>query len=208
MSCCKNCANHWLHCGDFFYSRGLGSLDLPPNQSGASFALSFEANGWDLLTDLSIWTTNQLLENIRLAVQASGFVQTPVRVYTLNDSPINFNPYVVIEGRAAYAHSSASHLRDAILSAVQNVISYDAGSVRFEADTYNPQTGEANTDPTLRRYDAPTGGNNVAPINQPGFAWPNWIRRASYETGVSPVVVVGGVIVVGVVGFSFLKRRI
>jgi len=186
MSCksgCRNCRN---------CRASLGSLDLPPIQAGASFSLGVQVSGWDIATDWDYWTTQGLLDQIQQAVQSGGFVQIPVRVYTLNKSAFNFNPFVVIEGRARYAHGSASHLRDAVLSAVQTVISYDAGSVRFEADTYNAQTGQPNTDPSQRRYDAPSGGNNTAPpAPEQGIDWPDFIDKAAFELNVSPWAVVG-----------------
>lgn len=203
MSCCKTCEDY-----DFFGSGLSGLLDLPPNQAGASFSLGVEVSGWDTVIDPDYWSRGGLLADIQQAVQAGGFVQIPVRVYTLTGWA-NWNPFVVIEGRAKYAHSSASHLRDAILSGVQSVINYDAGSVRFEADTYDQATGLPNTDPSKRRYDAPTGGNNAAVPDPPkGFDWPDWMDKLSYDTGFSQmaIAITGGVFIIG--GALMVRRRI
>lgn len=203
MNCKSNCRD-CRRC-----RAGLGSLDLPPIQAGAAFSLGVEVSGWNIATDWDYWTTQGLLDQIQQAIQQSGFVQIPVRVYTLNKSFVNFNPFVVVEGRANYSHSSASHLRDAILSSIQTVIGFNAGSVRFEADTYNPQTGQLNTDPSQRRYDAPSGGNNAAPPAPPnsGIDWPDSIDKLAYEFNVSQwtVVGVGALILFG--GAIALKGR-
>lgn len=210
MSCCASCQT-WPGCNDFLHGSqsGLGSLaslDLPPNQAGASFSLGVELNGEEMAWKM--FNTDAVIEEIRLAVQQGGFVQVPIRVYKLS-SWSSFNPFIVIEGRARYAHSSASHLRDAILSGVGSVIGFDAGSIRFEADTYDAATGLPNTDPTLRRYDAPTGGNNAAAPDPPKkFKWPDSIEQLATEFNTTPGKVVIGGIVVLFTGAAIVKRII
>lgn len=205
-ACCANCKT-WPGCDDWLYGNGLGSLDLPPNQAGAAFSLGVEVSGWDTLTDPSYWTKGGLLEDIRIAVQQGGFVQIPVNVYSLTGN-FNWNPFIVIEGRAKYAHASATHLKDAILGSLGTVIGYNSGSVRFEIDTYDPATGAANTDVSKRRYDAPTGGNNSAPPEEPkSIDWPDWVDKLSAETGLGPWQIIGGLTVLTIGGVLVLKSR-
>jgi len=187
---------------------GLAELDLPPNQAGASFELGVELNGWDVLTDLSNWTMAGLLDEVRLAVQQGGFVQVPAQVFSLTGIT-SWNPFIVIKGRAAYAHSSASHLRDAILSAVATVVGYNAGSVRFEADTYDPTTGQTHTDPAKRRYDAPVGGGTTPPPDIPKpFEWPEFIKTLANELNIKPASAFGILIGGGLLGLLMVKKAL
>mgnify|MGYP001209494571 CR=1 FL=1 len=201
--CCTDCQSDWL------YGNGLGSLDLPPIQAGSSFSLGVELSGWDTLTDLSYWSKNGLLAAIKKAVESGGFVQIPIRLYFLT-GVANWNPFLVIEGKAFYSHSSASHLRDAVLSAIGSVIDFDNGSVRFEADTYDLATGQPNTEPSKRRYDAPAGGGNTQALpKQPNeIDWPDWIDSLSNETGFGPwaILGVGAILITG--GAVALKRLV
>jgi hypothetical protein len=138
--------------------RGLGILDLPPMKAGAAFSLGVEISGWDS----RIWDSEAtIIEEIRTAVQNTGYV-TDLQVYSLAEWS-DFNPFIVISGRARYDHGSASHLKDHILSAVGSVYGYNAGSVRFEADTYDPATGQVYTDPAQRRIDVPLGARTSPP---------------------------------------------
>ncbi|MFN0112990.1 MAG: hypothetical protein ACKVZH_29370 [Blastocatellia bacterium] len=179
--------------------QGLGSLDLPPNQAGAAFQLGVELSGWDVAWYMH--NIDAVLEAVRLAVQRGGFVQIPVQVYS-KASFADFNPFIVIEGRARYAHSSASHLRDALLPAVGSVFDYDSGSVRFEADTYDPATGQVHQDPAQRRYDAPFGGRAAPP---PDPLQPSILDKLRAELGIGK----DEMIVLGVVGITavFLALR-
>lgn len=204
MNCCENC--YLTGCDDWLFGNGLGSLDLPPIQNGSSFSLGVELSGWDTLTDLSYWSKDGLLAAIKKAVESGGFVQIPVRVYFLTGN-INWNPFLVVEGKAFYSHSSASHLRDAVLSAIGSVINFNAGSVRFEADTYDAATGQLNTEPSKRRYDAPAGGNNQAPPETPKeIDWPDFIDTLSIELGVSQWGIVGGLTLLVFAGAIAAKR--
>lgn len=206
MSCCSSC-NHGVPCNGLSglptgLDGLLGSLTLPPNQAGAAFELGVELSGYSV-DHVNIRNT---LEKVRMAVQQGGFVQIPVQVYSMAGFT-DFNPFIVIKGNARYAHSSATHLQNAIISAVASVVGYDAGSVRFEIDTYDPATGETYTDPTMRRYDAPTGSATTPPPDVPKpFQWPDFIQNFALEMNVSngtaAAILAGG----GLLGLLVVKK--
>lgn len=179
MSCCQQCDQSGLGALAQFYGlRGLGILDLPPMKAGASFSLGVELSGWDVY--LIHITEAQAIEDIRKAVQNTGYVQD-LQVYSMAGWT-DFNPFIVINGRARYDHGSASHLRGHILSAVgSSGYDYDAGSVRFEADTYDPATGQVHTDPKMRRRDNPEGGGTTPPPSDKGATPPSGKQECKWS---------------------------
>lgn len=199
MSCCADCNQK----NSFGLDGLLGSLEMAPIQPGAPFSLGVELSGAESFKWMH--DVDAIMEDVRIAVQQGGFVQIPVRVYKLSGWT-SLNPFIVIEGRAKYGHSSAAHLRDAILSAVGSVISYNAGSVRFEADTYDPTTGQINTDPVLRRYDAPQGGGNTQALPASFAGSGNPLNQLASWLGVgqTEALLIGAGLAIG--GVILLKR--
>lgn len=127
---------------------GLGAL-LPPVHIGAPFSLGVE------VSEFSGGPRAIDIEQIRLALAASDYVLPSVQVYQMGGY---FNPFVVVEGSSGREYGSATHLKDAVLSVIQaataGAATVNFGSVRFEAETYEPSTGGAQT----TRFDAPLGG--------------------------------------------------
>ena len=140
----------------YYYNSGLGSLDLPPVHAGAPFSLGVELAGAWNINDLFVDT-----DLIRRALDASGYVQTGVQVY--QQAGI-INPFVVVSGRSGREYGSAAHLRDAIISVMQGFNTLNLETLKFQADTYNPETGAPST----------TASNNAASgadvLNQAGAA--------------------------------------
>jgi hypothetical protein len=160
MSCgCQQCGSGLGDLARFYGLRGLGILDMAPMKAGAAFELGVELNGWDVNfgSDTPYLMTN-LLEAIRTAILNTGYV-TDLQVYSMA-GVTDWNPYIAIKGRAKYEHGSASHLRDIILGAVGSVIEYNP-PVNFNADTYNPATGQVQTERT--GPSATGGGSNTPP---------------------------------------------
>ena len=117
----------------YYYSSGLGSLDLPPIHAGAAFSLGVELAG--------AWNINDLfvdVDAIRRALDASGYVRPGVQVY--QQAGI-INPFVVVSGESGREYSKASHLRDAVLSVMQGLNTLNLDTLKFQANTYDPNTG-------------------------------------------------------------------
>lgn len=127
-----------------------------PIHKGARFSLGVEVSGWYRIDDLFVDT-----EALRTALINSGYVAANTQVYQKAGI---INPYIVVEGGSGREYGSALHLRDAVLSVIQSMHRIDAGTLGFEAETYNAQTNA----PTVARYDAATGGAVYAPTTSAG----------------------------------------
>ncbi len=113
---------------------GLQGLSLPPSRAGARFALGVELDGLSVIGDL----TRNIPGIIQKVINDSGYVQS-VRVTHLAG---HFNPFVSIEGTAAYDHGSATDLQDTLLGLITTVgYRYNPASVKFTAETYTPNQG-------------------------------------------------------------------
>ena len=121
----------------YYYNLGLGSLDLPPVHVGAAFSLGVELAGAWNLNDLFVDT-----DLIRRALDASGYVWPGVQVY--QQAGI-INPFIVVSGESGREYSKASHLRDAVLSVMQGLNSLNLDTLKFQADTYDPNNGTVST---------------------------------------------------------------
>lgn len=144
-----NCTHNDNGMGALASVYGLRGI-TDPVHIGAPFSLGVELTSWASIDDF----VDE--EALRRALAGSGYVQASVQVYQMAGV---FNPFVVVEGHSGREYGSATHLRDAILSVVQDQYRIDPASVRFEATTYNPQTQAQ----SVARYDAPTGGAQYAP---------------------------------------------
>lgn len=128
---CNSCGDAGLLSG---LSAPLMSGMADPMHVGAWFRIGAEFEGWHRLEDLFVDT-----QGLQQALNASDYVRN-ARVYKVAGV---INPFIVIEGESNREYGQAKHLRDSVLSVVDrtNVINY--GSVQFEAETYDAQTGEA-----------------------------------------------------------------
>ncbi len=151
-----------------YYNLGFGSLELPPIHAGAAFSLGVELAGAWNINDLFVDT-----DMIRRALDASGYVRPGVQVY--QQAGI-INPFVVVSGQSGREYGSASHLRDAIISVMQGINTLNLDTLKFQADTYNPETNAPST----------TASNNAASgagvLDQAGAAVGN-LFNVSPSTG-------------------------
>ena len=140
-----NCTHNDNGMGALAAGYGLRGI-TDPVHIGAPFSLGVELTSWASIDDF-------VDENaLRRALDSSGYVRPGVQVYQMAGV---FNPFIVVEGQSGREYGSATHLRDAVLSVVQSQYTIDPASIRFEAQTYNPQTQAR----TVARYDAQTGGS-------------------------------------------------
>ena len=112
--------------GGDMHARGLGyigALSLPPSPQGARFSLGVELDGQSLIGDF----TANVPGVIQKAIQDSGYTRN-VQVKHVSGY---FNPYISVEGQAAYAHGSGSDLQDVLLGIISQVYTYEPSSVKF-----------------------------------------------------------------------------
>lgn len=181
---------------------GLGALAAgfglrgitDPIHKNARFSLGVEIVGLYRIDDLFADP-----EAIRTALINSGYVSVNTQVYQRAGI---INPYIVVEGGSGREYGSAMHLRDAVLSVIQSMHRIDAGTVSFEADTYNPQTQA----PTVARYDAATGGAVYAPVSSDSFSGIFDQLAASLGVTRTQAVMIGAG--GAIVGLILLKRLI
>ena len=178
---------------------GLGELSLGPVHVGARFSLGFE---FDKGLTLEI---EPVMQAIQARLRASGYVSTDTRISWLAGY---VNPFVVIEGKSGREYGSASHLKDAVLSVVENVWPIDAGTVRFEAETYQPGQ-PANAAPIPQRYDAPAGGGNTAPPPPPAPSeFGQFFDQLALDLGISRGSAFGLAVAGVVLGLVVLRRAL
>ena len=147
-----NCTHNDNGLGALAAGFGLRGI-TDPIHKGARFSLGVEFAGLYRIDDLFVDT-----EYLRTALINSGYVTSNTQVYQKAGI---INPYIVVEGGSGREYGSALHLRDAVLSVIQATHRIDAGTLSFEAETYNAQTQA----PTVARYDAATGGAVYAPAS-------------------------------------------
>lgn len=172
-------------CGQQIGLLGLAAI-TDPIHYGASFSLGVE------LTFVYPDT-----EAIRHALNSSDYVRSGVNVYKLSGY---INPFIVIEGQSGREYGSASHLKDAVLSVIENHYELNRSSVRFEAQTYQVGSGA----PTTGRYDASVGGSaSEAPLEPISMNPIDGIAKILGVTRNEAMVIgIGG----AVVGVVLLKR--
>jgi len=135
--------------------QGLMSGVGDPVRQGSQFALCIE------FTDYyeQIWPPPlaDTMAAISTAIQNSGATQGLVRVYQLAGV---VNPFICVEALAGHDYSHAYDLRDGVLAVIASQYSgINYGTVRFQATTYNPQTGET----AESRTDTPEGSGPPVP---------------------------------------------
>lgn len=182
---------------------GLGALTLPPIHQGASFSLGVEIDVDCNSASGCVWMDSDE-ESIREALNRSGYVIPGVLVYQLSGA---LNPFIVIEGASGREYGSANHLRDAIISVMRGLGYFlNTSALRFQADTYDPQTGA----PSTGRYDAPIGGGTSPPpdvVSDIGAGIVDTISDAfSIDRSTATLIGVGAGVLVLILTIGIVRR--
>lgn len=185
MSCCSGCAqgmgcdDHWLALAHRAHAQGLRGIG-DPIHVGAWFRLGVEINGWGTWDDLFVD-----VDQIRQALDASGYVVPGVQVWKQAGL---INAFIVVEGKSGREYGQALHLRDAVLSVISGLHPINAGSVQFEASTYDAGSGAETSTYVTAPRNVPS-----APITQP-------IASAlGVDTQTATYLAIGAAVVLGIV---------
>lgn len=145
---------------------GLGVIKGQPVHRGAPFSYAVEFEDW--YADVSWKPLVQVLSEIKAKLDQSGYVTGLTKIYQLAGY---FDPFIVVEGFSGREYGSDLHLRDAITSVVTSIYgNIDYSTIKFEVETYNPQTNQ----PQTTRRDTSGGGATQAPQDSSsGFSLPS-----------------------------------
>lgn len=159
----------------------MGALD--PIHIESYFELSLEMDVKCYSASGCVWALENERE-IQAAINESDYA-SGVEVYRIAGV---INPYIVIRGYSAQDFGSADHLRKGILDTITAAgYLFNAGSVRFQADTYDPTTGE----PTTTRDDRPLD-------TTPDPNAPSWFDQLALDLGVekqtATYLIIGGAV--------------
>jgi len=169
----------------------MGDLTGKPVHKGARFSLGVEINNYILFQDD--------LELMMTALGQSQYVGPQIKVSQLAGV---INPFIMIEGTSGREYGSDHHLEDAILSVIQGQgYSLNLETVRFEVQTYDPETGQTGT----TRRDTPAGGSasNAPPPGAKTSFWDDIAKELEISKSEAQLMIIGG----GALLLVLLARR-